>query len=1308
MTDTSASHNPAPEPTHSEPPVPTRARTSRFGLWGYLGGALLLGALGAGAVGAWHWSGQDGSLQRVLKLAQPWTPTALHIDGVSGSVRHGGAIAQVRWQAEGLTVEVQGLRWTLSGTDTASALWALWRDQRLPLSTLHAEQVQVRDERPPQASQPPPPLLWPWVQQADVDWSVGELQVSGSTPVRLSAQGQYRYQREGAANTSGHSAQAEHHLHLDRLDWAEGRYHGQVRLSEGESRNLQATLGGAVSVTLPNGRPEPLTVQATLQGKLPATADHTVPDWALQLNARTAAGDAGPGLSLNAALQPWHPSTPLVRAQAQWQTLDLAWLWPQAPRTQLSGSAQISPDDTALAVDLRLLNQRPGPADQGLLPVQDARVKARWQAPTLTIAQADIGAGGGRLQLQGRWSQDGSPWSGQLQMRAVSLQALWGGLPAEPVSADASASATPQGVRLSASASLPREGQAQVLRGEGLWHTQGPEAGRVDVDNAWLRWRGLALDAQGQWHGARQQLQGELDLTLDGNRVQAKGNASPQGGQGRWQLQLPQLHTLQSSWQRWSALPVLSRQLPPLTLPSLQGALQGEGQWSGAWPQLAWQARWTAQDLAVGGVPFTSPSLSLDLQGQGASARWHWQGQHRHSAQPWRTEARGDWRLDGAHQMSLQSLQVAAQAGERWALQLAQAWSLSAEPSAKGWSVQADNARWTLRHGEATQPAELHWSELRWGPQGLVSQGGWRGLPLAWADAAHRSWQQLSGAGASSGASPGPLAQAGLGGDLSLQGQWRLRLGADPQASEALLSIERERGDLRVDLPGLNAEQRQAGVDTLALRWTLQQGHSQLKAQWDSRRMGRASAEASTPLRLTWPLASDTWPADSPLSGRLQADLPDLTLWQSLAPPGWRAQGRLQLSAQLGGSRARPDWSGKVLGQDLGLTSVVNGLRFEQGELQARLQGDRLQVQRLRIHGAGGPEAGGTLSAQGEATWTTEQGQRVPLIQLQAQAERLRVSNRPDQKLSISGQTDALLQGQRLRLRGDIRATEALFVLPDDSGPQLGSDVVVRGGRVGSAAQTSGSGGNSPAKPLIPDVLVKLDLGDRFEVRGRGLQTRLAGQLQLRSTEQLPTPRVQGEVRTVGGSYRAYGQDLRIQTGVLRFAGPFDDPTLDILAVRSHTDAGIDSVGVQVRGSAQAPRATLVSEPNLPDSEKLAWLVLGRPATGAGAEAAILQQAALALLLGQGGGPGGDIALRLGLDELNLRGPREQADGSTQAASLTLGKRLSSKLYLSYEHSLGGTLGTLSMLYDLSRRLSLRAQAGNTQAVDLIFTLRYD
>ena len=63
---------------------------------------------------------------------------------------------------------------------------------------------------------------------------------------------------------------------------------------------------------------------------------------------------------------------------------------------------------------------------------------------------------------------------------------------------------------------------------------------------------------------------------------------------------------------------------------------------------------------------------------------------------------------------------------------------------------------------------------------------------------------------------------------------------------------------------------------------------------------------------------------------------------------------------------------------------------------------------------------------------------------------------------------------------------------------------------------------------------------------------------------------------------------------------------------------------------------------------------------------------------------------------------------TTTGAALTLGKRLSSDLYLSYEQSLAGAMSTVSILYDLSRRLTLRARAGTENAIDLIFTHRYD
>jgi translocation and assembly module TamB len=57
---------------------------------------------------------------------------------------------------------------------------------------------------------------------------------------------------------------------------------------------------------------------------------------------------------------------------------------------------------------------------------------------------------------------------------------------------------------------------------------------------------------------------------------------------------------------------------------------------------------------------------------------------------------------------------------------------------------------------------------------------------------------------------------------------------------------------------------------------------------------------------------------------------------------------------------------------------------------------------------------------------------------------------------------------------------------------------------------------------------------------------------------------------------------------------------------------------------------------------------------------------------------------------------------------VTLGKRFARDFYASYESSLGGALGTLNIFYDISRRLTLRARAGERTAVDLIYTFSFD
>jgi translocation and assembly module TamB len=133
----------------------------------------------------------------------------------------------------------------------------------------------------------------------------------------------------------------------------------------------------------------------------------------------------------------------------------------------------------------------------------------------------------------------------------------------------------------------------------------------------------------------------------------------------------------------------------------------------------------------------------------------------------------------------------------------------------------------------------------------------------------------------------------------------------------------------------------------------------------------------------------------------------------------------------------------------------------------------------------------------------------------------------------------------------------------------------------------------------------------------------------------------------------------------------------------------------------------LYSEPPLSDAETLSWVVLGRAAAANGGEAVLMQQAALALLGKVGlSTSGGNLANRFGLDELGFKGPG--TGGELTASAVTVGKRFAKDFYVTYERSLAGTLGTFYIFYDLTRRLTLRGEAGEHNGVDLIYTVKFD
>jgi translocation and assembly module TamB len=748
----------------------------------------------------------------------------------------------------------------------------------------------------------------------------------------------------------------------------------------------------------------------------------------------------------------------------------------------------------------------------------------------------------------------------------------------------------------------------------------------------------------------------------------------------------------------------------------VQGAAELTGRWQGGWQQqgqglqIEASLRSPKLDLQGAGKPIEQAvrlrDWQADLTGTLRALGVSTQGQIETGRQRLRlqVQAHGGRLSDGVWQVRLDTAQLTAQDTLKpglWTLQLSDSVSFNWKQSGTTRTLEATAGAARLT-GPIPGVATVSWQPVHWSQQttGTTVRTEWRtqgriqDLPLAWLDLVGQT----------------QMANLGLRGDLLFGGQWDATSAATLRLRATL---ERTSGDLLLQADGSAASTLSAGVREARLLVTTEGDRLAASLRWDSERAGQAQAEFST--RLQRQDGSWTWPTDAALAGSLKVQLPPVGAWSLLAPPGWRLRGTLDADAVLSGTRGAPQWHGNLSAQDLAVRSVVDGIDFSHGRLRASLEGQRLNIDEFTLQGAGGA-SGGLFSIKGSVLWLPVAGPDIKAVarlrmELDATLTALRVSARADRRLVVSGQLSASLNEAKLAIRGTLKADSALFILPEDTAPQLGDDVLVRSPGSGQsrtpAATATGTGtGATTGARVTPDVAITLDLGQNFLLRGRGLVAELAGTLALRSAGPDLLPKLTGVLRTVRGTYKAYAQQLEIDQGVLRFLGPYDNPALDILAIRPNLQ---QRVGVQISGTALSPVVRLYAEPDLPESEKLAWLVLGRSGANGGAETAMLQQAALALLGGNRKGLSSGLANALGLDQLSVSGGASSTNGSsTGGATVTLGKHMSRDFYVAYERSLAGTLGTLYIFYDLSRRFTLRAQTGEKSAVDLIFTLRYD
>lgn len=611
--------------------------------------------------------------------------------------------------------------------------------------------------------------------------------------------------------------------------------------------------------------------------------------------------------------------------------------------------------------------------------------------------------------------------------------------------------------------------------------------------------------------------------------------------------------------------------------------------------------------------------------------------------------------------------------------------------------------------------ARLDLEQIEWAQaKGLAARGKVSRVPVRWVDryVAERGLRTQVPDALRLGANFDVSATLDAAGTPSLQG---------------VLNAFRESGDLLIEAPAAEGgvELLRAGLKQLDARLEFAGARAAATAQIRGDALGSATAQAEVPLQF----ATGEWMPSFkvPLAGRVDVNVPSLGFTRALVGEAWRLSGALQAQLALGGTLQQPRISGALTGKQLVAVQREYGMRLTDGELDAQVTDNQVDVRMLRFtSGKGSVRMTGSLRPddRSEAVVTLSQ-MPIPLG--------------AGQRLVLSGESRATLAGGLLGLRGALRADEGVIEISSGDTPEVSSDVVVvrnaaqaaarreqssrrtvgrdgaaRAARTapGPAAEAERSDAPAASKGFRVQADLSIDLGDRFRVFGAGVDARLAGQVTL--SGRLPdAPRLNGTVSIAQGSYTGFGQNLEIERGKLVFSGPVDNPAIDIVAYRRFLPV---EAGVAISGTARFPRLTLVSKPDVPEPDKLSWLVLGMSAESSrGGQAAALQAAAVLFASGDPRAAAApSLASTIGLDVLSVRTGASSLTGSGSASAsvqdsvVTLGKRVSERLFLSYEQSLRGLQNLLRLQYEISERLSIRGRVGTENAIDLVWTKRYD
>lgn len=428
---------------------------------------------------------------------------------------------------------------------------------------------------------------------------------------------------------------------------------------------------------------------------------------------------------------------------------------------------------------------------------------------------------------------------------------------------------------------------------------------------------------------------------------------------------------------------------------------------------------------------------------------------------------------------------------------------------------------------------------------------------------------------------------------------------------------------------------------------------------------------------------------DLRLSGPVPVDLARARL----AAAGLSLSGLANLDATMRGTAAAPVVSGTIRLANGRLVSIAGALDIRDLDVELGLAGDVLRVNRM----VGQMASGGTLSGSGTVSLVSDRGYEGSLA--------LRVANgrySDGRLVAARYSADLAITGPLARdplIGGRIDLSSVVVTAPDslpravstlDIQRKNASDAVLAQDERLARSSTSGDGGVRLALTVAAPSSIL--------VRGRGIDARLGGALQLNGRSSAPN--AVGGFDLESGTVDLAGRKLRFTSGTLSFTGSLT-PFADLLATAS---AQSSTVSVRVFGPVDALEFGFSSVPDLPEDEVLALLVFGRSlANLSPLQIAQLAQS-VARLTGVTRGPGllERLSRASGIDSLDVETNEQTGD-----TSVAVGKALNERTQVNVVNDAAGTRARIDLEIGRGVRLRGEADTGGSAKGGIFFEREY-